>query len=145
MSLASHIPLCKDDVCHYLSLPTYIMCVGRLRCLLLSSFPGAHDVCNRRGIVMLYPSYLELYESGELARRADAAWEILRSCTICPQNCGCDRIAGKTGVCHSKTEAIVASWNVHRREEPPISGTRGAGTIFLATARPAAPTARTFL
>lgn len=79
----------------------------------------------------LYPSYLNLYESGELAERADAAWEILRSCTICPQNCRCNRIAGKTGVCHSAVDAIVASWNVHRREEPPISGTRGAGTIFF--------------
>ena len=78
-----------------------------------------------------YPSYLQLYETGELAERAAAAWEILRSCTICPQNCRCNRIAGKTGVCHSGTEAIVASWNVHRREEPPISGTRGAGTIFF--------------
>src|SRR2546422_2388942 len=80
---------------------------------------------------MLYPSYLNLYETGELAERACAAWEILRSCTICPQNCRCNRIAGKTGVCRSGTEAIVASWNVHRREEPPISGTRGAGTIFF--------------
>src|SRR5437868_15010261 len=80
---------------------------------------------------MLYPSYLNLYETGELAERAAAAWEILRSCTICPQNCRCNRIAGKTGVCRSGTEVIVASWNVHRREEPPISGTRGAGTIFF--------------
>ena len=40
-------------------------------------------------------------------------------------------LRGKTGVCRSGTEAIVASWNVHRREEPPISGTRGAGTIFF--------------
>ncbi len=80
---------------------------------------------------MLYPSYLNLYETGELAERAAAAWEILRSCTICPQNCRCNRIAGKTGVCRSGTEAIVASWNVHRREEPPISGTRGAGSIFF--------------
>ncbi len=80
---------------------------------------------------MLYPSYLNLYETGELAERAAAAWEILRICTICPQNCRCNRIAGKTGVCRSGTEAIVASWNVHRKEEPPISGTRGAGTIFF--------------
>ena len=80
---------------------------------------------------MLYPSYLNLYETGELAERAAAAWEVLRSCTICPQNCRCNRIAGKTGVCRSGTEAIVASWNVHRREEPPITGTRGAGTIFF--------------
>src|SRR5207253_8366779 len=73
---------------------------------------------------MLYPSYLNLYETGELAERAAAAWEILRSCTICPQNCRCNRIAGKTGVCHSGTEAIVASWTVHRREEDQIKGNR---------------------
>src|SRR5260370_33963517 len=80
---------------------------------------------------MLYPSYLNLYETGELAQRAAAAWEILNSCTICPQNCRCNRIAGKTGGCRSGTEAIVAYWNVHRREEPPISGTRGAGSMFF--------------
>ncbi len=78
-----------------------------------------------------YPGYLALHETGELARRADAAWELLRRCTVCPQNCPVDRIAGKTGACHSGTEIIVGSWNLHRREEPPISGTRGAGTIFF--------------
>ena len=40
-------------------------------------------------------------------------------------------IAGKTGACHSGTEIIVGSWNLHRREEPPLSGTGGAGTIFF--------------
>ena len=78
-----------------------------------------------------YPSYLALYETGELSRRADEAWELLRGCKVCPQNCPVDRIQGKTGACHSGTEVIVGSWNVHRREEPPISGTRGAGTIFF--------------
>ena len=28
-------------------------------------------------------------------------------------------------------QAVVASWNVHRWEEPPISGARGSGTIFF--------------
>lgn len=78
-----------------------------------------------------YPSYLALHESGELARRADEAWEMLRGCKVCPQNCPVDRIKGKTGACHSGTDVIIGSWNVHRREEPPISGTRGAGTIFF--------------
>ena len=77
------------------------------------------------------PSYLALHATGELARRADAAWEMLRGCTVCPQNCPVDRIAGKTGACHSGTEIIVGSWNIHRREEPPLSGTHGAGTIFF--------------
>jgi putative pyruvate formate lyase activating enzyme len=77
------------------------------------------------------PSYLALYETGALAERAEAAWELLRGCTVCPQNCPRDRTKGLTGACHSGTEIIVGSWNVHRREEPPISGTRGAGTIFF--------------
>jgi putative pyruvate formate lyase activating enzyme len=78
-----------------------------------------------------YPGYLRLYESGELAERAEAAWELLAACTICPQDCKINRLTGKTGACHSGTETIVGSWNVHRREEPPISGTRGAGTVFF--------------
>jgi putative pyruvate formate lyase activating enzyme len=79
----------------------------------------------------VYPSYLALYESGELGERAEAAWELLKGCTVCPQNCPRDRTRGLTGACHSGTEIIVGSWNVHRREEPPISGTGGAGTIFF--------------
>ncbi len=77
------------------------------------------------------PSYVALYESGELARRADAAWELLKGCTVCPHNCPRDRTRGLTGACHAGTEVIVGSWNLHYREEPPISGTRGAGTIFF--------------
>ena len=79
----------------------------------------------------LYPGYLALHATGELARRAEAAWELLRCCTVCPQNCPVNRIAGKTGACHSGTDIIVGSWNLHRREEPPLSGTGGAGTIFF--------------
>ena len=59
-----------------------------------------------------YPSYLNLLESGELARRAEIAWANLESCTICPQNCKVNRLAGKKAVCRSATEIIVGSWNV---------------------------------
>lgn len=78
-----------------------------------------------------YPGYLRLYESGELEQRAEAAWELLGACTVCPQDCKVNRLSGKTGACHSGTETVVGSWNIHRREEPPISGTRGAGTVFF--------------
>jgi len=78
-----------------------------------------------------YPGYLRLYEEGTLVERASEAWELLRRCTVCPQNCPVDRISGKTGACHSGTDIIVGSWNLHWREEPPITGTRGAGTIFF--------------
>ena len=77
------------------------------------------------------PGYLRLHETGELARRAEEAWQLLYRCTVCPQNCPVNRIEGKTGACHSGTDVIVGSWNLHWREEPPITGTRGAGTIFF--------------
>ncbi len=76
-------------------------------------------------------SYVELYKSGELARRADAAWEILSACTLCPHNCLIDRNTDKRSFCYSGTTAKVASYVLHKWEEPPITGTRGAGTIFF--------------
>jgi putative pyruvate formate lyase activating enzyme len=42
-----------------------------------------------------------------------------------------DRVAGETGFCQAGLRPKIASANVHRGEEPPISGTRGSGTIFL--------------
>jgi len=79
----------------------------------------------------LFPSYLRLQTSGELARRAAAAMEILSACTLCPWRCRVDRLAGKQGVCRSGALPRVASWSRHAWEEPPISGSRGSGTIFF--------------
>jgi putative pyruvate formate lyase activating enzyme len=42
-----------------------------------------------------------------------------------------DRLAGQVGWCRAGANAKVASWNVHRWEEPPISGWAGSGTIFF--------------
>ena len=39
-----------------------------------------------------YPSYLALYESGVLARRAEEAVRALASCEVCPRNCRVDRL-----------------------------------------------------
>ncbi len=76
-------------------------------------------------------SYVELYKSGELARRADTAWEILNACTLCPHDCLIDRRTSKRSFCYSGMTAKVASYVLHKWEEPPITGTRGAGTIFF--------------
>lgn len=75
--------------------------------------------------------YLDLYQSGELRERVKAAYGRLRRCDLCPRLCGVDRIAGETGFCKAGLKPMIASANVHRGEEPPISGTRGSGTIFL--------------
>src|SRR5258708_36385740 len=77
------------------------------------------------------PSYLALHATGELARRAEAAWELLRGCTVCPQNCPVDRLAGKTGACRAGADVIIRSWDPAWRGEPPITRTRGGRTNFF--------------
>ncbi len=80
---------------------------------------------------MLEPVYVETYRSGLLRERAESAREILKDCALCPRECGADRLAGETGVCRAGAQARVASFNLHHGEEPPISGSRGSGTVFL--------------
>ena len=80
---------------------------------------------------MFVPGYIALHKSGELARRAEVLEARLTSCDICPRVCGVNRREGQTGFCHSAYLPIVASCCVHHGEEPPLSGTRGSGTIFF--------------
>jgi putative pyruvate formate lyase activating enzyme len=78
------------------------------------------------------PEYLALYRSGELERRAQVLEARLRSCDICPRECGVNRLEGELGFCRSAHLPIVAAVCAHRGEEPAISGSRGSGTIFFA-------------
>lgn len=54
-----------------------------------------------------------------------------KKCTLCPRNCGTDRANGQLGFCRMPSIITAALASVHRWEEPPISGTRGSGTIFF--------------
>jgi len=76
-------------------------------------------------------TYLDLYQSGELLQRIREAYRRLAACDLCPHDCGVNRIRGERGICGAGLKPRIASANVHRGEEPPISGTRGSGTIFL--------------
>lgn len=51
-------------------------------------------------------------------------------CNICPRECGADR-KKETGVCGMPQQLIVARAAKHFWEEPPISGTKGSGTVFF--------------
>jgi putative pyruvate formate lyase activating enzyme len=51
-------------------------------------------------------------------------------CRACPFACGVDRSV-KLGVCRASDRIKVALAQLHHWEEPPISGTRGSGTIFF--------------
>ena len=80
---------------------------------------------------MFEPSYLALYRSGELKRRAEILESRLAACDICPRKCGVNRLTGETGFCHSGLLPIVDTVCQHMGEEPPISGTKGSGTVFF--------------
>lgn len=56
----------------------------------------------------------------------------LTSCTCCPRNCRVNRLEGKVAVCRVGAEIQVSHIGLHFGEEPPISGTKGSGTIFFA-------------
>ena len=77
------------------------------------------------------PEYVALYRSGELARRVGRLEARLRSCDICPRECGVNRWEGELGFCCSAYRPIVPAICAHHGEEPVISGTRGSGTVFF--------------
>jgi putative pyruvate formate lyase activating enzyme len=77
------------------------------------------------------PGYLGLLASGELEERVERLYGLLSSCTVCPRNCGNDRLAGVLASCASGADPVVSSYTAHFGEEPALSGTRGAGNIFL--------------
>lgn len=77
------------------------------------------------------PGYIRLYETGELQKRIDVLNEILKDCTLCPQNCRVDRPGGELGVCRVGALPMVSSYNPHFGEEPPLVGSYGSGTIFF--------------
>lgn len=51
-------------------------------------------------------------------------------CNICPRQCGADR-ENELGYCKMPWEFKVARAAKHFWEEPPISGTKGSGTVFF--------------
>ena len=56
---------------------------------------------------------------------------MLSACTLCPHQCGVNRLAGETGRCRAGALPNVALASLHHWEEPCISGLRGSGTVFF--------------
>ena len=77
------------------------------------------------------PAYLELWSRGEFKKRTEQARETLLSCTLCPRSCGVNRADGERGFCRQGSLPKVAKAQPHFGEEPPLSGFKGAGTVFF--------------
>jgi len=77
-------------------------------------------------------AYLSLAASGELAKRAEAAFRHLEDCDLCARYCRVNRRKGIEGaVCRTGERAVVASHGAHHGEEDPLRGWAGSGTIFF--------------
>ena len=77
------------------------------------------------------PSYLRLYREGELQNRLEKTLSLLESCSLCPRECGSNRLDGETGLSSTGRRAKVSSYNAHFGEEGPLVGRYGSGTIFM--------------
>jgi putative pyruvate formate lyase activating enzyme len=61
--------------------------------------------------------------------------ELFKQCFLCPRECGVDRLDGgeqsNVGFCRQDARLRVAYVGPHFGEEPPLTGTRGSGTVFF--------------
>ncbi len=80
-----------------------------------------------------WPAYLELLDSGELARRVHRAVESLADCALCGRQCHVDRLHEDhpKSYCRSGRKAYVSSFGPHHGEENCLRGRGGSGTIFF--------------
>lgn len=69
----------------------------------------------------------------ELSDKVAFLKKIYKDCWLCPQQCHIDRTKGELGFCGLPAKIIMDCALPHHGEEPPLSGTGGAGTIFFSS------------
>lgn len=65
-------------------------------------------------------------------KRNEQALQFLSPCIVCPRKCHVNRLQGELGYCRIGRKIRISSFAVHHGEEPPLSGIKGAGNIFIA-------------
>jgi putative pyruvate formate lyase activating enzyme len=68
---------------------------------------------------------------GDWDQKIEALDAIASSCTLCPRACKVNRLNDERGFCAAPGELVISSIFPHHGEEPPISGSRGSGTVFF--------------
>ena len=77
------------------------------------------------------PAYMKLHRTGELKKRGEELWQIMKSCHLCPRECEVNRLEGEEGFCEATSQLEIASFHPHFGEERPLVGRGGSGTIFF--------------
>ena len=57
--------------------------------------------------------------------------QLLEKCELCPRKCKINRNKGEIGFCRAGQKLKIALINLHKYEEPCISGKKGSGTVFF--------------
>ena len=96
-----------------------------------ASAPGAPGGPRAAGGPDFEPDYLKLHKSGELRKRGEELWKMMRTCKLCPRECGARRLDGQEGFCQASSQLEISSYNPHFGEERPLVGKGGSGTIFF--------------
>ena len=77
------------------------------------------------------PAYLKLHRSGELKKRAEELWSIMKNCKLCPRKCETNRLDGNKGFCQASSQLEISAYHPHFGEEKTLVGKGGSGTIFF--------------
>ena len=56
---------------------------------------------------------------------------LLENCNLCTRRCNVNRLNNQVGVCKATNKIKIARAELHKWEEPPISGESGSGTVFF--------------
>jgi len=67
----------------------------------------------------------------EILERAREARRLSSPCRLCPRRCRVDRVSGEKGYCGAGPVPTIAAALPHFGEEPPLTGSGGAGTLFF--------------
>lgn len=73
---------------------------------------------------MVYPILIKIYMKETIYMNA------ITNCNLCPRRCGIDRTTN-IGYCGTTDKVLLAKVMLHKWEEPCISVTNGAGTVFF--------------
>ncbi len=77
------------------------------------------------------PPYVRLQRSDELKKRGEALWNMMEKCSLCPRQCGTNRLKGDEGFCRASSQLEISAYHPHYGEERPLVGKGGSGAIFL--------------
>ena len=97
------------------------------------NLPSVERVDRRSGDLLLKPE--NTIEPDEKVRimeeRLPQVLTLAEFCKLCPRQCEVNRLDDELGECAIGGNPVYSSANLHHGEEPPISGFRGSGTIFM--------------